>query len=154
LSLLSPGISWSFFSIPRTRATVRGAEADRDRALADYRQAVLQALVDANRSLERFGRSQQALREWQAARDSADHAARLTRERFTAGTASLIDELDTERQRTSAEDQLVTARADLMTAYVSLQKSLGLGWGAPPPSAASAAPAIAATNGASADRSR
>jgi NodT family efflux transporter outer membrane factor (OMF) lipoprotein len=130
LSLLSPGISWSFLSIPRTRATVRGAEADRDQALADYRQTVLQALLDANRSLERFGRSQQALREWQAARDSADHAARLTRERFTAGTASLIDELDTERQRTSAEDQLVTARADLMTAYVSLQKSLGLGWGA------------------------
>jgi NodT family efflux transporter outer membrane factor (OMF) lipoprotein len=130
LSLVSPSLSWNLFTIPRTRANVRSAEADRDQALADYRSTVLQALLDANSSLERFGRDQQALLEWRQARDAAAHAAALTRQRYTAGTASLIDSLDTERQRMSAEERLISAEADLMSAYIALQKSLGLGWSA------------------------
>lgn len=133
ISLVAPQLSWSFLDIPRTRANVASAAANRDQALADYENSVLQALLDANRSLERFGRDQQALRDYQSATESANNAARLTRERFAAGTASLIDSLDTERERRSAEDQLVSAKSDLMVAYVTLQKSLGLGWGAPPP---------------------
>jgi len=128
LSVAAPTLSWSFLDIPHTRANVRSAEADRDQAVADYRRSVLQALQDANSSLERFGRLEQAVQDWQEARDSAAHAALLTEERYAAGTAALIDSLDTERQRTAAEDQLVSAQADLMNAYVSLQKSLGLGW--------------------------
>ena len=129
LSVVAPTLSWSFLDIPRTRANVRSAEADRDQALADYRRAVLQALQDANSSLERFGRLELAMQDLQVARDSAARAAQLTRQRYAAGTATLIDSLDTERQRMAAEDQLVSAQADLMIAYVSLQKSLGLGWG-------------------------
>jgi len=128
LSVVAPTLSWSFLDIPRTRANVRSAEADSDQAMADYRRSVLQALQDANSSLERFGRLEQAVQDWREARDSAAHAALLTEERYAAGTAALIDSLDTERQRTAAEDQLVSAQADLMNAYVSLQKSLGLGW--------------------------
>jgi NodT family efflux transporter outer membrane factor (OMF) lipoprotein len=129
LSLISPSLSWSVLNIPRTRANVRSAEADRDQALADYRSSVLQALLDANSALERYGRDQQALVQWQQARDAAAEAAALTRQRYAAGTTSLIDSLDTERQRMAAEDQLITAESNLMLAYVSLQKSLGLGWG-------------------------
>jgi NodT family efflux transporter outer membrane factor (OMF) lipoprotein len=133
LSVVAPTLSWSFLDIPRKRANVHSAEADRDQAVADYRRSVLQALQDANSSLERFGRLEQAVQDWRDARDSAAHAAQLTEERYAAGTAALIDSLDTERQRTAAEDQLVSAQADLMNAYVSLQKSLGLGWGTPAP---------------------
>jgi len=129
LSLVTPSLSWSFLDFPRTRANVHSAEADRDQAVADYRRSVLQALQDANSSLERFGRIEQSVRDSREARDSAAHAAELTQERYAAGTATLIDSLDTERQRMAAEDQLVSAQADLMIAYVSLQKSLGLGWG-------------------------
>jgi NodT family efflux transporter outer membrane factor (OMF) lipoprotein len=129
LSLLSPGISWSFLSIPKTRARVRGAEADRDQALADYEGKVLAALRDANGALFRFGRDVEALKEWQGARDAAANAARVMRERYAAGTATLIDSLDTERQRVQAENQLVQAQSQLMVDYVTLQKSLGLGWG-------------------------
>ena len=130
LSVVAPSLSWSFLDYPRTRANVRSAEADRDQAVADYHRSVLQALQDANSSLERFGRLEQTVQDSREARDSAAHAAQLTEERYAAGTATLIDSLDTERQRMAAEYQLVSAQADLMIAYVSLQKSLGLGWGA------------------------
>jgi NodT family efflux transporter outer membrane factor (OMF) lipoprotein len=130
LSIVAPSLSWNFLDFPRNRANVHSAEADRDQAVADYRRSVLQALQDANSSLERFGRLKQTVQDSRDARDSAAHAAELTQERYAAGTATLIDSLDTERQRMAAEDQLVSAQADLMNAYVSLQKSLGLGWGA------------------------
>jgi NodT family efflux transporter outer membrane factor (OMF) lipoprotein len=135
LALIAPVLSWNFLSIPGTRAKVRGAEADRDEALGNYEQSVLAALRDANDSLSRFGRTRVAVVERRRARDAAVIAATMTRERYAAGTASRIDLLDTERQRASDEDQLAQAGSLLMQSYVALQKSLGLGWGAAPPSA-------------------
>jgi outer membrane protein TolC len=52
----------------------------------------------------------------------------LQRQRYDGGTATLIDTLDTERQRVSAEQALAEATAGLTEDYVALQKSLGLGW--------------------------
>jgi NodT family efflux transporter outer membrane factor (OMF) lipoprotein len=130
LWLLSPALSWNFLGAPGTGARVRGAEADRDEALAAYENTVLAALQDANASLSRLAHGRQALLDSEAARDAAVDADRLTRQRYAAGTASLIDALDTERQRMQLEDQLAQARSALMVDYVSLQKSLGLGWAA------------------------
>lgn len=56
----------------------------------------------------------------------------LTDQRNTAGTISTIDLLDVERQRLQAEQSLAQAQADYTTAYIALQKSLGLGWGLGP----------------------
>jgi outer membrane protein TolC len=52
----------------------------------------------------------------------------LMRHRYGAGASSLIDLLDTQRTQFSAQQSLVEGRADLLKDYVSLQKSLGLGW--------------------------
>jgi outer membrane protein TolC len=50
------------------------------------------------------------------------------RQRYGAGASSLIDLLDTEREQFSAQQNLVEGQADLLKDFVSLQKSLGLGW--------------------------
>jgi outer membrane protein TolC len=50
------------------------------------------------------------------------------RQRYDAGASSLIDLLDTEREQFSAQQNLVQGQADLLKDFVSLQKSLGLGW--------------------------
>ncbi len=101
----------------------------------NYEQTVLAALQDAEDSLSRFGRQREDVAELTAATDSAAHAAALTRARYAGGTASLIDVLDTERQRVSTEQSLAQAQAMLTEDYVALQKSLGLGcqdaWPAP-----------------------
>jgi len=47
-----------------------------------------------------------------------------------AGTASLIDVLDSERQQLSAEQNLAQAQAALTNDFIALQKALGLGWSA------------------------
>lgn len=131
ISVLMPSLSWNFFDIPANRAKVRGAEADRDESLAEYRRTVLTALQDANDSLSRFGRARETLQLREAARKAAARAAAITRRRYEGGTVSLLDALDADRQRTQADDYWAQARGDLMVAYAGLQKSLGLGWETP-----------------------
>ncbi len=59
---------------------------------------------------------------------SAARAAALNRQRFDAGTSSLIDQLDIERQRLTATVNAEQARAQLTIDYIAVQKALGLGW--------------------------
>ncbi len=136
----APSLSWNLFNFPKINAQVRGAKADRDAAMETYRQTVLAALQDAEDSLSAFGHDRETLRQVTLARDSAVRSADLTRIRYSGGSASLIDLLDTERQRASAEQSVSQSQAQLTNAFVALQKSLGLGWGAPPPTLPPALP--------------
>lgn len=127
-AVVAPVLQWKPFDFGRTRAAVDQARAGRAEALANYRGTVLKALDDAETSLSRYGTQQEDVHVLQRVMDSADHAARLQRQRYDGGTATLIDTLDTERQRVSAEQALAQAQAGLTQDYVALQKSLGLGW--------------------------
>jgi outer membrane protein TolC len=50
------------------------------------------------------------------------------RQRYSAGVATLIDLLDTQRTEFTAQQNVVAGQAELLKDFVSLQKSLGLGW--------------------------
>jgi NodT family efflux transporter outer membrane factor (OMF) lipoprotein len=126
-----PSISWNFLGFGRTGARVDQAKAGRDEAIEQYRQVVLGALRDAETSLSRFGHQRENLLRLSSAEAAAGRAAALTRERQQAGTASLADVLDTERQRVQTEQGVVQARAALTNSFIALQKALGLGWDAP-----------------------
>jgi outer membrane protein TolC len=121
-------LQWSFLDFGRGAARVRQAEGVRDEAEANYRGAVLGALRDAEDSLARFGARRQTVASAARSKASADRSAALMQQRFRAGTTTLIDTLDTERQRIAAEQNLSTGTASLTGDYVSLQKALGLGW--------------------------
>ncbi|PZU08678.1 efflux transporter outer membrane subunit [Sphingomonas sp.] len=127
-ALLAPRISWSFLDFGRNRAKITQAEAVRDEADAKYRAAVLAGLRDAEGALARF-RDQRLIvadraRAFAAARASAD----LTAQRERAGTATKIDLADAERRRLTAESSLAGEEAALTTAFISVEKALGLGW--------------------------
>jgi NodT family efflux transporter outer membrane factor (OMF) lipoprotein len=130
-SVAAPMLQWNAVDFGRTRARIAQASAGRDEAAAQYESVVLDALRDAESSLSRLGHARQDVVALARVKASADHAATLMRQRQEAGVASTIDVLDTERTRLEAEQNLAAARAQLDQAYVSLQKSLGLGWGAP-----------------------
>lgn len=49
-------------------------------------------------------------------------------QRYRAGVASMIDLLDTQREALAAQPNVIAGQAELIKDYVSLQKSLGLGW--------------------------
>ncbi|MGA7816090.1 efflux transporter outer membrane subunit [Caballeronia sp.] len=124
----APYLQWNILDFGRTLSSVHSAEASRDEADAKYTHAVLAALQDANGSLSRYGHQREHLATLQQVQASADRSATLMRQRYTAGTSSLIDLLDTQRTQFSAQQNVVAGQAELLKDFVSLQKSLGLGW--------------------------
>ncbi|MDN7181484.1 efflux transporter outer membrane subunit [Caballeronia sp. SEWSISQ10-4 2] len=124
----APYLQWNVLDFGRTLSSVHGAEASRDEADAKYAHTVLAALQDANTSLSRYGHQREHLATLQQVQASADRSATLMRQRYTAGTSSLIDLLDTQRTQFSAQQNVVAGQAELLKDFVSLQKSLGLGW--------------------------
>ncbi len=127
-ALAAPIIQWSPFDFGRTQSRLDQANAAHDEALASYRGVVLRALGDAETALSRYGRQRESVASLTRVKASADRAARLTQDRYGGGTATIIDTLDTERQRLQAEQSLAQAQAGLTQDFISLQKSLGLGW--------------------------
>ncbi|WP_245640827.1 efflux transporter outer membrane subunit [Sphingomonas taxi] len=133
VGLAAPMLQWNFLDFGRNRARINQAEGQRDEAEAQYRGTVLGALKDAEDALSRFGHRRETVASLLRSKASADRAADLMQQRFRAGTATLIDTLDAERQRVAAEQNLSAGTAGLTGDFIALQKALGLGWGAAPP---------------------
>ncbi len=130
--LAAPQLSWSFLDFGRNKARVTKAEAVRDEAAAQYRSAVLTALRDAEGSLSRFRNRRLVVASLARAQLSADEAVALSQQRYRAGTTTLIDLLDTQRQQIAAQQNLSLAEAGLTGDFVAIQKALGLGWSPQP----------------------
>ncbi|MET3652076.1 efflux transporter outer membrane subunit [Dyella japonica] len=123
-----PYLQWNVFDFGRTKSSIRQAEAGRDEAAANYTQTVLAALQDANNALSRYGHQRESVQRMTQIEASANRSEALMHQRYSAGASSLIDLMDVQRTQFSAQQNLVEGQADLLKDYVSLQKSLGLGW--------------------------
>ncbi|MGY2415728.1 efflux transporter outer membrane subunit [Pseudomonas tolaasii] len=126
--LILPRLSWNALYFGRVAASVKGAEAGRDEALAQYKSTVLTALRDADVALARYGHQRQNVVLLRNVEASAIRAADLTRQRYRAGTASTLDWLDAERTRYQAQESRISGDAELLKDFASLHKALGLGW--------------------------
>jgi NodT family efflux transporter outer membrane factor (OMF) lipoprotein len=126
--LILPRLTWNVLDFGRVAASVKGAEAGRDEALAQYKSVVLSALRDADVALARYGHQRQNVVLLRNVESSAVRAADLTRQRYRAGTASTLDWLDAERTRYQAQESRISGDAELLKDFASLHKALGLGW--------------------------
>ncbi|MCW3796496.1 efflux transporter outer membrane subunit [Sphingomonas sp. BN140010] len=127
-ALALPRINWSFLDFGRNKARVRGSEAARDAAEAEYRQQVLAALQDAEASLTRFGSRRIELAQASTSSGHVGSVARLQAQRARAGTIAQADALEARRRQFDAELAEVEARSALTISYIDLSKALGLGW--------------------------
>ncbi|WP_254602620.1 efflux transporter outer membrane subunit [Sphingomonas bacterium] len=133
LKLAVPVLSWNFLNFPAVSAQVEGARGGFDLARATYRATLLSALLDAENALSRFGHQRDNVASLADASASATRSTQLATIRYRGGTLSLIDALDTERQRINTQSSLAQAQAAFTTDWIGLQSSLGLGWSAPGP---------------------
>ncbi|WP_250493919.1 efflux transporter outer membrane subunit [Caballeronia sp. GAWG1-1] len=123
-----PYLQWNVLDFGRTAASVDTAKASRDEAEARYEKTVLAALKDANSALARYGYQREHLVRLEEVNASSERAAILVRQRYKAGVSTLIDLLDAQRTQFAAQQDVVAAQGELLKDFVSLQKSLGLGW--------------------------
>jgi len=125
---LLPQIKWSGLDWGKSRAALRQSEAQRDTAEAQYQHAVLTALEDAESSLSRFGAARVRMAHLAQGEASARRSEALGAQRFAAGTASGLDQIQRETARLQTSLSLAQAQAELMVDYIAVNKALGLGW--------------------------
>lgn len=101
------------------------AVADYDRAVADYRQAVLTALADAEDQLVAL----RGLGEQEAADERSAVAARqtleITENQYRAGTVSYLNVVIAESSTLAAERSLIDVRSRHLLAHIRLLKAMG-----------------------------
>jgi NodT family efflux transporter outer membrane factor (OMF) lipoprotein len=125
------GLRWRIFDFGRVNAEVKQARGANAEALVDYRQSVLKAAEDVENSLALLSETQAYMVEVQAEVQSLTRARDLSQEAYRAGSITLTDVLDADRQLLTAQDQLDANRADEARAAVVVFRSFGGGWQPP-----------------------
>lgn len=128
-SSFGPHLTWPAFDLARVRQEVVAAGARAEAALAQYQQTVLQALEETENALTAYDRERQRLGYLKEATKAAEEAANLARERYKDGVANFLDVLDAERVALSAQNDVVASQTRVATAWVSVYKAMGAGWG-------------------------
>ena len=134
---LGPGLVQPLFAGGRLIFGRDAALARLDQALINYRKTILGALGEVADSLKAYETGAEVV-EMQGRRvEVSSEALRLANLRFRAGTTSLIEVLDAQRQFFSAETDQTQAVLDRRNTLVRLYLALGGGWqGEEPVSAA------------------
>jgi NodT family efflux transporter outer membrane factor (OMF) lipoprotein len=139
LAVGSPFEYWSLggsilahiFSAGRQEAQQDIATARRDQAAFSYRKTALNAFREVEDALTAIKRDEEQERALAAQRDVLERALKFATNRYRAGYSPYLDQIDAQRALLSVQLALVQARADRLTALVSLYQSLGGGWSQP-----------------------
>lgn len=123
-----PQIKWSLFDGGRAERQVEVAKGAYAESEANYRRTVLSALQDAEGALARFGAQRIAFGKALDAEARARKNVDLQTQRLAAGTIGRPDKLDTERHALQLAMASASARAELTTQFIAVEKALGLGW--------------------------
>lgn len=125
------GLRWRLFDFGRIDAQVLQARGANLEALANYRQSMLSATADVENAIAQVTQSEAQLAELQDEVNANARAREAAQQQYVAGTVSLLDVLDTDRQLLSSRDSLAQAHADDARAAVAVFRALGGGWTPP-----------------------
>jgi len=125
---IGPLISWEFTNLIVGRSRIAQAEAETQRALANFDGTWLQALEETESALTRYARELDRREALRRGRAQSAEAARIARLRYQAGRDSFQIVLDAERSLASLDAELARSETQLSDYLVSLFLALGGGW--------------------------
>jgi multidrug efflux system outer membrane protein len=121
-------ITQPIFNAGRVGYLVDAAEARRDQALIQYKQAVANAFGDVRNALSAQDAARQVLAFESARSDALESAYKQAGLRYEAGMASRLELLDVERNYLQAQMNRLDAERAQRSAVADLFKALGGGW--------------------------
>ena len=121
-------LRWRLFDFGKINAEVAQAKGSHAETLALYRQSVLKAAEDVEDSLTVLIQSQLRVNEVQDQVAALVRARDLSEQAYRAGSITLTDVLDADRQLLTARDEADSSRADAARAAVGVYRALGGGW--------------------------
>ena len=126
---LAASLSQPVFQAGRLTGALDRSQARYRELEASYRQSILVALSEVEAAL--YGRDLSMEREAQLAEavEQADRTLEIATIQYRNGATGLLDLLDAQRSRLSAEEQLISARLATLSESINLYRALGGGWG-------------------------
>lgn len=118
----------SIFNAGQTYYQVEAVKAERDEALFEYRQVILNAFREVNDALISSEKNQELVIEHTYQVQVLKDYLSLANLRYSEGEIDYLNVLDAERSLFDAQLQLVQAQADNFIAIVQLYSALGGGW--------------------------
>ena len=125
--LFNPVLTLPLFDAGRTRANVDVAEAREVQAVANYEKTVQQGFREVADSLAAGSTIEEQVAALEANLRAQQARLERVKAREQAGIANYLEVLDASREAFSAEQSLVSSRRQLLSARVTLYKSLGGG---------------------------
>jgi multidrug efflux system outer membrane protein len=125
--LSAPSLLAPLFDRPKIEARLAAAKANQKEALAAYRQRLLVATEEVENALARYTLGQQQFQALQRRAQLAVEAERLSRVRYEAGAADLLELLDAQRTAQQAQAELAATLLDQRQHLVAVFKGIGAG---------------------------
>jgi len=125
-SVLAP-----LFDQGRLQAQYDSSAAQRDQAAFAYRGAVLNALAEVENALVADARLQEQMQHATRRREVLARSLQYARDRYEAGYAAYLEELDAQRNLYQTEIELLNLRQSQLNNQLALFKAVGGGWSAP-----------------------
>jgi multidrug efflux system outer membrane protein len=122
-SILAP-----LFSGGRLTAQVNAAAAQRDQAAFAYRRSVLTAFSEVENALSGVGRLAEQMQHAEQRRAILTRSLGFAHDRYQAGYASYLEELDAQRNLYQVELNTITLRRTQFENSIALYRALGGGW--------------------------
>ncbi|MDG5746808.1 efflux transporter outer membrane subunit [Qipengyuania sp. XHP0207] len=123
IATLGAALDLPLFDGGRRRAEIEAARAELDASLADYRQAFLLALGEAENALVAIAAYRQRADALAEAIEQSETALGQSNALYREGLASLFDVLDAQRQLIASRQSLLDNRADLANAFIALHSA-------------------------------
>lgn len=125
---LAASLTQPIFEGGRLKSNVRFAQAQREQLVLAYQQSIQGAFRDVSDALIAYRKDREFRIQQEHLLASAQDAARLSQQRFQAGTTDYLEVLTNETNSFSAELGLAQARGNELIALVQLYQALGGGW--------------------------
>ncbi len=128
---IGPTLTWNLFNGGRVRSEIRRAEAQTDRALADYESAVLRGYEEVENALVGFVREQERAEALERSVFAAAESVRLVEELYRLGLTDFQNVLVTQRILFEEEDKLASSRGQVTQNLIGVYRAVGGGWATP-----------------------
>jgi len=125
------GFSWRLFDFGKVDAQVKQAKGAYAEALAEYRESTLKAVQDVEDAFMALVQTELRTEELKQEVAALIRARDLSEKAYRAGSITLTDVLDADRQLLVSRDALDASRTDAARAAVRAFRAMGGGWNAP-----------------------
>ena len=125
---LAGTLAGTLFDGGRIRSRIAVQNAVQEQAFVAWENSLLTALEDVENAMTAYANGRDRVDARRRAATAAANAAGLARIQYQAGASDFQNVLETERTQLTAQDNLASAEADVLSAVIQLYKALGGGW--------------------------